>query len=278
MHAYLVLLLTFSLLLVGADAEADLCPGTIGLTAVVEAVKEQSGTPYIECLLNKGARVDASTFWGETGLQLAVKNNNVELAELLLKHGAKERGDPILLLAAKNGNTEVADVLINHGAHIDGLSSMESTPLIWAIYNGHNPTALFLIEKGASFFSFSTLTSFLACFQPCLSPFLFFFLHLSLSTSLFLPLLLPLCFFSSSFPLLSSPGANIKAQDSTGSSPIIYASGKGDEQIVRTLLDRGVSIESQSHFGSTPLISAASGNQSAMVKLLIEKGDFLAPR
>ncbi|MCA7010493.1 ankyrin repeat domain-containing protein [Wolbachia endosymbiont of Tribolium confusum] len=72
--------------------------------------------------------------------------------------------------------------------------------------------------------------------------------------------------------LLLDRGANIKVQDKFGYTPIFLATQSGKWSIVKLLLDRGANIDAQDKEGKTLLHFAASGNNLDMVQFLLDRG------
>ena len=81
----------------------------------------------------------------------AVKNNDIEVAKILIKNGADvniedEDNRSLLHHAAMNGLTQMAKLLINEGAIVDALDYWDNTPMDLAVCNGWLDTAG-LLEK-----------------------------------------------------------------------------------------------------------------------------------
>ncbi len=66
---------------------------------------------------------------------------------------------------------------------------------------------------------------------------------------------------------------DINCQDEMGRSALTYATRKGQQRVVRMLLDHGASTEVRnSTTGNTPLIEAAQDGFEAVVQILIDHG------
>ncbi len=72
--------------------------------------------------------------------------------------------------------------------------------------------------------------------------------------------------------LLLDRGANTEIQDEFGYTPIFLATQSGKCSIVKLLLDRGANIDAQDKEGKTLLHFAASGNNLDMVQFLLDRG------
>ena len=91
-------------------------------------------------------------------LHIAVSRGHVELAALLLKHGAdadyyagvKEAGPAALHLAAEGGSAPMVALLLDNGADVNlSATKFDATPLHFAAINGHAGAAAALVAAGA---------------------------------------------------------------------------------------------------------------------------------
>ena len=92
-------------------------------TALHVAVSENA-LEVARLLLTHGADINAKDQHGQTALDLAASNNALEVAGLLLTHGADinakdQRGMTVLHWAAAKDALEVVDFLLTHGADIN---------------------------------------------------------------------------------------------------------------------------------------------------------------
>lgn len=80
-----------------------------------------------------------------------VKNNNTEMVTKLLTCGIKikvrGKNNKALSLAAKNNNEEIVDVLLKHGANVH---SDDDGALVWAVHNNNVRMDTVLLERGAN--------------------------------------------------------------------------------------------------------------------------------
>ena len=67
-------------------------------------------------------------------------------------------------------------------------------------------------------------------------------------------------------------GASPNARDSFGNSPLVYAAGDGDRQMVRRLIAAGAEVSPTSYEQMTPLASAAIEGHSDVVEMLLGAG------
>jgi uncharacterized protein len=112
----------------------------------------------VALLLERGASLStvSDNGIGVTPLQSALSARRLEAARLLLEHGAdvndggKEGGYYPLHYAAFFGSVELAELLLSHGARTDVLTSDGLTPLAMAEQKGHQEVAELLRRHEAA--------------------------------------------------------------------------------------------------------------------------------
>ncbi|MDR2781107.1 MAG: ankyrin repeat domain-containing protein [Holosporaceae bacterium] len=67
-------------------------------------------------------------------------------------------------------------------------------------------------------------------------------------------------------------GANVRAQDKYGQTPLHYAAGSGNNDIANLLIQRGASMEVRDKYGQTPLFKAVINRKQETARLLIQNG------
>jgi ankyrin repeat protein len=102
----------------------------------------------VEALLNHGANVASTYVTGATLLQVAVNGQRVEVAEVLLRHGAQATAD-MLGDAAKDGSAPLIEVLAPHMEDIDARDNLQRTALHWAALRGSTAAVKTLLDLGA---------------------------------------------------------------------------------------------------------------------------------
>ena len=142
-----------SLLQRKADVNAAQSDGT---TALHWAVRLDD-LDTADLLIRSGANVAAATRAGATPLQLAAINGNAAMIEKLIKAGADVNapltryGDTALMMAARTGKPDAIKVLLDNGAQINLSESWGgTTALMWAVSESHPDAARLLIERGAN--------------------------------------------------------------------------------------------------------------------------------
>jgi hypothetical protein len=109
----------------------------------------------IRALLEKGADPNALNFTHTTPVTFAVASGNIEVVDLLIRHGAvlqtsDVQGPDLILVAASVGNTEMMRFLLTHGSDINARQTYSNdTALIHTVRYARMPDAVkFLIEHG----------------------------------------------------------------------------------------------------------------------------------
>src|SRR5262249_28603786 len=109
----------------------------------------------VRALLQKKADVNAPQVDGTTALHWAVRADDLETADLLIRAGANvnaENRDGVtpMLLAALNGNVTMLDRMIKAGASVNApVTTSGDTPLMIAARAGKPEAVALLLDKGA---------------------------------------------------------------------------------------------------------------------------------
>lgn len=118
----------------------------------------QGNQKLVDLFVRAGINVNACDELGNSGLQIAIKNNFTIIANLLLKAGAdadvKDASGltPLLEACGKRtrGYKELALKLIENGADLNVLNNIGWTPLMLAISIGDSDIVALLLEYGAN--------------------------------------------------------------------------------------------------------------------------------
>jgi ankyrin repeat protein len=135
-----------------ADVNA---PQNDGTTALLWAVRYDD-LDTADMLIRAGAKISARNRDGATALQLASINGSAAMIEKLIKAGADPNalltssGDTALMMAARTGKTSALNALIESGANVNAKESWGgTTPLMWAVSERHPDAVKLLLEHGA---------------------------------------------------------------------------------------------------------------------------------
>jgi ankyrin repeat protein len=131
-------------------------PQADGMTALHWATY-QDDLKIAELLVRAGANVKAANRYGVTPLSLACTNGNAVIVELLLEARADANaplpgGETPLMTAARTGTLASVKALLSHGASVDSKDERRGqTALMWAAAEGHAAVVQTLIDAGADF-------------------------------------------------------------------------------------------------------------------------------
>jgi ankyrin repeat protein len=209
-----------------------------------------------DLLIAGGANVNAANEYGVTPLTLAVINRSPAMVEKLLKakanaNAAQTTGETPLMTAASTGNLDVAKLLVTHGAQVNAKEPKHGqTPLMWAIAFQHPDVAKLLIESGADVHAKTYMPT---GFKPMMmasygsdiqvtpkggyTPLLFAARVGDLDTA----------------KLLIERGADPNEGTEQDGSALVLASAGGHEKLALYLLDKGANPNAKDASGITPL-------------------------
>jgi uncharacterized protein len=141
-----------SLLQRKADVNAPQIDGT---TALQWAVRLDD-LDTADMLIRAGAHVSAANRAGATPMQLAALNGNAAMVERLIRAGADpngpltQYGDTALMLASRTGKIDAVTVLLDNGAKVNAKETWGgTTALMWAVAERHSAAVKVLIDHAA---------------------------------------------------------------------------------------------------------------------------------
>ena len=125
-----------------------------GMTALHWAVRADDAETA-EMLVRAGADVNAANRYGVTPLSLAATNGNAVITRALIKAGARVNapgadGETVLMTAARSGNADVVTALLERGADVNATEKWQGqTALMWAAAQNHGAAIKALAAHGA---------------------------------------------------------------------------------------------------------------------------------
>jgi ankyrin repeat protein len=230
----------------------------------------------VSLLLENRAEVNAIGEWGNTPLHLACLERREAVISLLLEHGADvnhvglDRYTP-LHWASQKGYTNIVSLLLEHSANVNAKDSNENTPLHMASWKGHVNIVSLLLENGAdpNVADKDGVTPLRVAQdnenQTCVAAIEKYLKQQVLYDA------------SKNGDLEEAKraiekGANVKAKDENGDTPLHFASANGNSAIALLLLEYGADVNSQNTYGVTPLHIAGWNGHDAVVLLLLDNG------
>lgn len=228
-----------------ADVNAPQVDGTAALHWAVRF----DDVEMAELLIRAGANVAAATRAGATPLQLAAINGSAPMIQTLIAAGAdpnarlSKYGDTALMMAARTGKTEAIKVLLDKGANVNAKESWgDTTALMWAVSQKHPDAVKILIGRGAGVHARSKIIS---------------------DTER-----------DSVKPRNAGPGEQPKKDVYGGFTPLAFAAREGDLESARLLVAAGADVNAITADGKEPLgLAIFNGNYELASFLIDSKAD-----
>ena len=234
-------------------------PEADGTTALHWAVR-QDELELVDRLIKAGADVKAANRYGVTALYLACVNGSDAVIQRLLKAGIDAKavgpeGETALMTVARTGHIESARLLIENGAPVDARENWHGeTALMYAAAQRHPDMVRLLLEHGADVNSRSNLEKWER--QRTAEP-----------REKWLPqgALTPLYFAAregcvACIDVLADAKADVNAADPDGVTPLILAIINGHFDVAARLAGRGADVNLADTTGRTPLYAAVDFN------------------
>jgi len=225
--------------------------------------------------------------WAETPLHTSSRRGHVEIARVLLKHGAeieaRDDGEySPLERATLGGHVELAQVLLEHGADPNARDLARCTPLYFASYWGKPAVARVLISHGADVTALccSNETPLHRAEDEEVARLLLE--HGADANALDIKNRTPLHRVSElggvgAAQVLLEHGVDANARDANNATPLHLASDleyweEGPLDVAQLLLQYGADIHARDDEGRTPFMRATAKEDHRMMQLLLEHG------
>jgi len=228
-----------------ADVNAVQVDGTTALHWAVE----RDDLEMADLLIRAGARVDLRTREGVLPLQLAAVNGSAAMIDRLLKAGADPNApltassDTAVMMAARTGRADALRVLIEAGADVNARESWGgTTALMWAVSEGHAEAVRTLIAAGADV---NARSHYVAAANGR--------------------------GFEGRTPVANRIDPRAEAFASGWLTPLALASREGDVELTRLLLDAGADIDAIAGDGKTALAVAIFNGNYDVAELLVDR-------
>ena len=152
-----------------------------------------------------------------------------------------------LFKAVEKGETALAFDFVRAGMDVDSRRADEWTPLMVALFNGQEETAMMLLSRGANVRAKAKHS-----YEP---------IHWAALNG-----------YERAVRFIINKGGNINAETEYGWTPLLQAASRGHVGIARLLISKGASVNVSEHEGWTPLHKACANGHVEMVKLLVRSG------
>jgi len=228
-----------------ADVNAPQIDGTTALHWAVQA----DDLELADLLIRGGAKVSVATVAGATPLQLAAVNGSAVLLDRLIAAGADPNapltrsGDTALMMASRTGKVDAVRMLLDRGAKANTQETWGgTTALMWAVSEKHPEVARLLVERGADVNARSY-------YVPSASG----------------------RGFEGTTPVAQKPGKEFEEFASGWLTPLMFAARENDLASARMLVEAGADINAQSGDGKDALSLALFDGSYDVAELLIDR-------
>jgi ankyrin repeat protein len=229
-----------------ADVNAPQADGATALHWAVQA----NDLELADLLIRAGARVSTANVAGATPLLLASVAGNAAMIGRLLAAGADPNapltrsGDTALMMASRSGMVDAVRALLDRGAKVNDPETWGgTTALMWAVSARHPQVARLLIERGADVNARSY-------YVPSASG----------------------RGFEGTTPVARKPGQQLEEFASGWLTPLMFAARENDLESARLLVRAGADINAQSGDGKDALSLALFDGSYDAAEFLIDSG------
>jgi uncharacterized protein len=233
-----------SLLQKKVDVNSTQVDGTTALHWAVRADDLETA----DLLIRAGANVSATNREGVTPMQLAAVNGNAAMMEKLIKAGANPNaplskfGDTALMLAARTGKIDGVKLLLDNGAQVNAVETWGGTTvLMWAVSERNLEAVKLLISHGADVNARS------------------YFVPSAHGRG-----------FEGATPVPPKPDQKVDELAGGWLTPLMFAAREGDLEITKTLVAAGADLNAIAGDGKDALGLAIFNGQYELASYLID--------
>ena len=218
-----------------------------------------------DLLIRAGANVNAANDLAVTPLMLASINGSAAMVEKLLTAGADPKavrasGETALILAARSGSVAAVKTLVAHGADVNAKMKTGDSALMFAAAETHPDVMKALIEGGAAINARAEFKK--VDKAKMASP-----VDLEKVKERLLQKNQAIAVAD-----LPKDGDADPPRPEGGFTPLLHATMAGNLEGVRVLLAAGANVDDAAPDGTTPLILAINKHQEDVALFLLEKG------
>lgn len=141
--------------LVLAKTDLDINERNAYETTALQLAARDGNLEIMEILIDNGADVNLGESWLKIApLHVAARNGNIAMLKLLIENGAdmnieNHTGAKPIHYAARAGHSDVVDLLLAKGVDVNSRDAEDYTPLHNSTYNGHMDLTKLLLANGA---------------------------------------------------------------------------------------------------------------------------------
>lgn len=248
----------------GANPNLQISSGLYkGETALHEAIRHNEMEVIHQLLKSKVIKLDVKNDSGRTPLMVASERDDIDIVKLLIGAGADlnvqipsglYKGETALHIATRQNHQEVVQHIIYGGADLNIKEDGGKTPLMMASERGNLEIAKMLIAAGADVNV--QIPGGLYKGQTAL--------HIATRVNK----------IDVVQELVNAPKINLNIQDSSGETPLMIASEKGNKEVTQMLINAGANPNIQKpsglYKGQTALHIASRINRIEIVELLVK--------
>jgi len=189
-----------------------------------------------------------------------------------------------LMIAGRNGDMDAVRFLLEKGAGINETqhtnnSSAGTTALMFAILEGHEEVALYLLKNGAdsdrgNWYLNGTMAAASKGMAPLVEGMIRAGCDINKRGSLGRTPIMFACESGdiNTVKVIIDNGADIHALNDSGHTALMYGARSGNIDIIRLLVGKGADIRAESKYGTTPLGQASRSGSLRCLKYLLEQG------